>query len=301
MQIKLTIALVAAAFALASYPVFAADMPVDGTKNFTAPGDAPSYFANETVPASARVANQATFTEVDDTTASEEPVGTDRVSKRASARKSTKHASGKSKGSGGSAHYTKAPPRGKTPFHKMQGLGNDCVVLGGRGTAIAVDAGGACALTNRRTGIGCDQVILLEPPRHPTARVRMRIRNPDGGEAEACGNATRCVAALLHRETGEIRMQIETVAGLLDAKVLPDGCVAVDMGPARTGWREIPLARAMPTDRVELALGALTAPVCTNIGNPHATFFVADVEAIDLAALGPILEHDPLFPERANI
>ena len=109
MQIKLTIALVAAAFALASYPVFAADMPVDGTKNFTAPGDAPSYFANETVPASARVANQATFTEVDDTTASEEPVGTDRVSKRASARKSTKHASGKSKGSGGSAHYTKAP------------------------------------------------------------------------------------------------------------------------------------------------------------------------------------------------
>jgi len=107
MQIKLTIALVAAAFALASYPVFAADMPVDGTKNFTAPGDAPSYFANETVPASARVANQATFTE-DEVTAPEEPA-TDRGSKRASARKSTKHASGKSKGSGGSAHYTKAP------------------------------------------------------------------------------------------------------------------------------------------------------------------------------------------------
>ena len=108
MQIKLTIALVAAAFALASYPVFAADMPVDGTKNFTAPGDAPSYFANETVPASARVANQATFTEVEEATAPEE-LAPDRGSKRASARKSTKHASGKSKGSGGSAHYTKAP------------------------------------------------------------------------------------------------------------------------------------------------------------------------------------------------
>jgi len=107
MQNKLTIALVAAAFALASSLAFAADMPADGTKNFTAPGDAPSYFANETVPASARVANQATFTEVDDTTASEEPVGTDRGGKRASARKSTKHASGKSKGSGGSTHYTK--------------------------------------------------------------------------------------------------------------------------------------------------------------------------------------------------
>jgi hypothetical protein len=107
MQIKLTIALVAAAFALASYPAFAADMPADGTKNFTAPGDAPSYFTNETVPASARVTNQATFTEVDDATAPEEPA-TDRGSKRASARKSTKHASGKSKGSGGSTHYMKA-------------------------------------------------------------------------------------------------------------------------------------------------------------------------------------------------
>jgi hypothetical protein len=109
MQNKLTIALVAAAFALASSLAFAADMPADGTKNFTAPGDAPSYFANETVPASARVANQATFTEVDDSTASEEPVGTDRGGKRASARNSTKHASGKSKGHGGSTHYTKTP------------------------------------------------------------------------------------------------------------------------------------------------------------------------------------------------
>jgi hypothetical protein len=107
MQIKLTIALVAAAFALASYPASAADMPADGTKNFTAPGDAPSYFTNETVPATARVANQATFTEVEEATAPEEPA-TDRGSKRASARKSTKHASGKSKGSGGSTHYTKA-------------------------------------------------------------------------------------------------------------------------------------------------------------------------------------------------
>jgi hypothetical protein len=109
MQSKLTIALAAAAFALASSLAFAADMPADGTKNFTAPGDAPSYFTNETVPASDRVANQATFTEVEDATASEpEPIGTDRGSKRASARKSTKHASGKSKASGGSAHYTKA-------------------------------------------------------------------------------------------------------------------------------------------------------------------------------------------------
>jgi diaminopimelate epimerase len=190
---------------------------------------------------------------------------------------------------------------GKIPFLKMHGLGNDFVVIDGRRAAIAVDAEAARGLADRRTGIGCDQVILLEPPRHPDAQVLMRIRNPDGGEAEACGNATRCVADLLRRETGDARVRIETVAGLLEAETMPDGSVAVDMGPARTGWREIPLNRAMDTDRVELTLGPLASPVCTNIGNPHATFFVNDAEAIDLAALGPVLEHDPLFPERANI
>ena len=190
---------------------------------------------------------------------------------------------------------------GKIPFLKMHGLGNDFVVLDGRGTAVAVDAAGACALANRRTGIGCDQVILLEPPRQRAAQVLMRIRNPDGGEAEACGNATRCVAALLRRETGDPRARIETIAGLLEAEALPDGRVAVDMGPVRTGWREIPLSRPMDTERVELTFGPLSTPVCTNIGNPHATFFVDDVDAVDLPALGPELERDRLFPQRANI
>jgi diaminopimelate epimerase len=96
-------------------------------------------------------------------------------------------------------------------------------------------------------------------------------------------------------------VRIETIAGLLEAKALPDGRISVDMGPARTSWHEIPLGRAMDTGRVELSLGPLAAPVCTNIGNPHATFFVDDAEAIDLAALGPVLEHHPLFPQRANI
>ena len=190
---------------------------------------------------------------------------------------------------------------GKIPFLKMHGLGNDFVVLDGRRAVIGLDAAGARALADRRTGVGCDQVILLEPPRHPAAQVLMLIRNPDGSEAEACGNATRCVADLMHRETGEAGVRIETLAGLLEAEAMPDGRVAVDMGPARTGWREIPLGRAMETDKVELALGPLAAPVCTNIGNPHATFFVDDVDEVDLAALGPVLEHDPLFPQRANI
>jgi diaminopimelate epimerase len=129
----------------------------------------------------------------------------------------------------------------------------------------------------------------------------MRIRNPDGSEAEACGNGTRCVAALLAAEAGDRQIRIETAAGLLQAEADADGRISVDMGVPRTGWRDIPLAQPMDTLRVDLMRGPLAEPVCTNIGNPHATFFVPDAETIDLAALGPGLEHDSLFPERANI
>jgi diaminopimelate epimerase len=190
---------------------------------------------------------------------------------------------------------------GKIPFLKMHGLGNDFVVLDFRRGVLPVSARAAAALANRRTGIGCDQLILLEPPSRVAAQVMMRIRNSDGSEAEACGNATRCIADLIHRETGEARVRIETVAGLLEAEALPDGRIAVDMGPARTGWRDIPLARAADTGRVDLAAGPLSQPVCTNLGNPHATFFVDNADQIDLAAFGPILEHDLIFPQRANI
>jgi len=190
---------------------------------------------------------------------------------------------------------------GKVPFFKMHGLGNDFVVLDFRRRAIPLGAGAARRLADRRTGIGCDQVIVIEPPRHPAARVLMRIRNADGSEAEACGNATRCVADLLYREAREPRVRIETAAGVHEAEARADGSFAVDMGPARTAWHEIPLSRAMDTDRVDLTLGPLTEAVCTSIGNPHATFFLDDVDAVDLAALGPALEYHPIFPERANI
>ena len=186
-------------------------------------------------------------------------------------------------------------------FRKMHGLGNDFVVLDRRREDIAFGAGAARALADRHTGIGCDQLIMIETPRLPAAHAFMRILNADGSEAEACGNATRCIARLIAEETGDSRVWIETLAGLLEAELLPDLRVAVDMGPARTGWRDIPLARAMDTLAVDLAAGPLSGPVCTSIGNPHATFFVADAEAVDLAGRGPRLEHDSLFPKRANI
>jgi diaminopimelate epimerase len=186
-------------------------------------------------------------------------------------------------------------------FAKMHGLGNDFVVLDARRDAIALDAAAARALADRRTGIGCDQLIVLEPPRLAGADLLMRIVNADGSAAEACGNATRCVARLVAAESGVGRVRLETVAGLLAAELRADGMVAVDMGAPRTDWRDIPLARAMDTLEAEIAAGPLRGPACTNIGNPHATYFVADAEAVDLATLGPLLEHDAAFPERANI
>jgi len=186
-------------------------------------------------------------------------------------------------------------------FFKMHGLGNDFVVLDARREHIAINAGAARAVSDRRTGIGCDQLIVLERPRSRGAHVFMRIINRDGSEAEACGNATRCVAWLLAEESGARQVRLETAAGLLDAEVLRNARVAVDMGMPRSGWQDIPLAREMDTLSVALAAGPLANPVCTNIGNPHATFFVEDAEAVDLAALGPVLETDPLFPQRANI
>jgi diaminopimelate epimerase len=189
----------------------------------------------------------------------------------------------------------------KVPFLKMHGLGNDFVVLDARHEVIALGGEAVRCLADRHTGIGCDQLIVLEPPHEAIARLFMRIHNADGSSAEACGNAARCVAWLLHRQNGETRMRIETTAGLLEAEIMPDGQVAVDMGLARTEWGEIPLAHPEDTLCVDLALGPLSEPVCTNIGNPHATFFVEDVEAVDLGEVGPILERHPLFPERANI
>jgi diaminopimelate epimerase len=187
------------------------------------------------------------------------------------------------------------------PFRKMHGLGNDFVVIDGRAQALALDDELARRIADRRTGVGCDQLILIEPPRSGLADVFMRIRNPDGGEVEACGNATRCVASLLMAEKRQDHVVIETVAGLLDAEAAADGRIAVDMGPAKLDWRDIPLAEPKDSLHLGIALGQLSDPVGVNIGNPHAVFFVADAEAVDLAALGPPLERHALFPARANI
>ncbi|MBV8166883.1 MAG: diaminopimelate epimerase [Alphaproteobacteria bacterium] len=187
------------------------------------------------------------------------------------------------------------------PFLKMHGLGNDFVVLDGRRRPLALDVAQRRAIADRKTGVGCDQLIVIEPTDDPQADVGMRIFNPDGGEAEACGNATRCIARLLMDEHGRDRVAIRTVAGLLDAQAAPGGLVSVDMGPARLTWRDIPLREACDTLSVPVEVGELARPTCVSMGNPHAVFFVPDAAAVPLETLGPALEHHPMFPERANI
>jgi diaminopimelate epimerase len=182
------------------------------------------------------------------------------------------------------------------PFLKMHGAGNDFVVIDERRRPLDLTADQVRRLADRRTGIGCDQFITLyAKPQGTDADLVMRIRNPDGSEAGACGNATRCVAELLFEQTGHPFQVIRTVSGDLLAERLVDGRFRVDMGTARLGWNEVPLARAMDT----LHLPLPGDPAACSMGNPHATLFVDDPGIAERD--GPALEHDPLFPDRANI
>lgn len=190
----------------------------------------------------------------------------------------------------------------RVTFRKMHGLGNDFVVLDARrgplldARAQALDARAIARIGDRHRGVGFDQLVTLEPA--ADADVFLRFHNPDGGEAGACGNGTRCAAALVLAETGKPRIAIRTRGGLLGAERLADGTVRVDMGPPRLAWDAVPLAE--PHDTLHVPLGGFDA-ACCSMGNPHATIFVAEPGALDLARLGPALEHDALFPGRANI
>ena len=184
------------------------------------------------------------------------------------------------------------------PFLKMHGAGNDFVVFDARAEPLAVSPTLARAVADRRTGIGCDQVIVIRTSE--TADAFMEIRNADGAEVVACGNAARCLGRLLMAETGRERVRLETRAGRL-ALWREGGEFAVDMGTPGLDWRDIPLAEACDTQALPIAHDTLVEPAAVAMGNPHAVFFVEDPEAIDLDRLGPELEHHSLFPERANI
>lgn len=184
----------------------------------------------------------------------------------------------------------------RVPFIKMHGLGNDFVVLDGRECELpTMTAKAAAALADRNTGVGCDQVIVLEPSER--ADLRMRIFNCDGSEVEACGNASRAVA-VLHGNPA----QVETAGGLIALSPAKSGA-SVDMGQPRFDWDKIPLSYAMDTAALPLGWGdeVLEGPMAINVGNPHVVFVVDNANAVDLAQIGPVIENDPVFPEGVNV
>ena len=191
------------------------------------------------------------------------------------------------------------------PFRKMNGLGNDFVVLDARAHAIPMNTAIAQAISNRQTGIGCDQLIIIEAD--PAADAFMRIRNCNGDEVDACGNATRCIGDILMHEQNASSVTIRTNAGMLEcSRTSTPGIITADMGRPKLQWDQIPIAEEMDTRLIELQIGPIDNPILhspgvVNVGNPHCIFWVEDVDAPDLETIGPMLEYHPMFPQRANI
>jgi diaminopimelate epimerase len=193
-------------------------------------------------------------------------------------------------------------PRGR-PFIKMHGLRNDFIVVDGRTQTFRPSVEEIVRICDRREGVGADELLIIDPPPADSADAAafVRIFNPDGREVEACGNASRCVGWLLLQENKRDEVSIDTLGGLLGCRQAGAKLVTIEMGKLKTGWQDIPLAREMDTLHLGIGAGPLRDPVGMNIGNPHAVFFVDDLDHVDLTIWGPQLQKDPLFPQEANI
>ena len=190
-------------------------------------------------------------------------------------------------------------------FYKMNGLGNDFVIIDARSQAVAFSAEAARRIGDRHRGVGFDQLISIERDGLEDD-VRMRIWNPDGSPAGACGNGARCVGDLLLSQSGRTSVTIAAPGRLITCRREADGRVTVDMGEPKLDWKDIPLAERMDTRTLDIRIGPIDAPVlfgpsAVNMGNPHCIFFVEDAGAHDLRKIGPMIEHHPLFPDHANI
>lgn len=187
-----------------------------------------------------------------------------------------------------------------TKFIKMHGLGNDFVILDARKNKVllGVQPDVVRDICNRHIGVGCDQLIILEEPKSEKADIFMRIYNPDGGQAGACGNATRCVADIIGKEQEKTRLVIETISGLLGCIRNEDDTVTVDMGAPILNWENIPLSQECDIDHLPLDCVDASA---VSMGNPHCIVFVENADKADVKNIGSCLETHPLFPERTNV
>lgn len=193
------------------------------------------------------------------------------------------------------------------PFVKMNGLGNDFVIVDLRGSDARMTPASARAIADRKSGVGCDQVITIEDRGSDRGGPFMGVFNADGSEVGACGNAARCVGAILMDELDADEVEFATLPGMLRAFRAAEGRITVDMGEPKFGWRDIPLAEAFEDTRfIDVKLGPIDKPVlwgpsAVSMGNPHCIFFVEDAEAQALDRFGPMIENHPLFPERTNV
>ena len=191
------------------------------------------------------------------------------------------------------------------PFIKMHGLRNDFIIVDGRREPYRPSAEEIIRICDRRAGVGGDELLIVNSarsiPEGADAYAFVQIFNPDGREVEACGNATRCVGWLFLQESQADEVVVDTLGGRLTCRGAGENQVAVQMGKLRTAWQDIPLARAMDTLHLRIGSGPLQDPVGMNIGNPHAVFFVEDLDAVDMTVYGPKLQNHLLFPEEANI
>ena len=186
------------------------------------------------------------------------------------------------------------------PFRKMHGLGNDFVVLDARVRPLELSESQVRAISDRYTGIGFDQLLIIEPAQSG-GDAFMTVRNADGGIVSSCGNGARCVSAVVMDDLNKASVIIETLSGPITARRADGGLVSVDMGPAQLDWQNIPLAMEEDTNHINLVVGALSNPAAVSMGNPHVVFFVDDVDNIDLTDFGPTVETHALFPKRTNV
>ncbi len=189
-------------------------------------------------------------------------------------------------------------------FVKMHGLRNDFIIVDGRVKPFRPSKPRIVQICDRRDGVGADQLLVIEPPPDSTKSSTdafVRIYNIDGREVEACGNASRCVGWLLLEESGREEVRVETLGGRLACRRAGKKKIAVDMGRPRTHWQEIPLSREVDTLHLGIGSGPLQDPVGMNLGNPHAVFFVDDLDGVDLPRYGPEVQNHPLLPEQANV
>lgn len=186
-------------------------------------------------------------------------------------------------------------------FLKMHGLGNDFIIVDGRERPFRPDKSRIENLCNRSTGIGGDQLLVIERPRSRDENVFLRIYNIDGREAETCLNATRCVALLALKESGAEKIRIGTLGGVIEGYFGAGGDVTLRLPAARLDWRSIPLSEPRDTLALNLRSGPLTAQVAVNLGNPHIVCFVASYDDVDVRRWAPDLQRHPILPEGANV